>query len=138
MARISNWPRALSDYITENERHPFIWGEHDCLLFAAGAIKAITEHDPANFWRGKYHSAFGAARVFKDWGGIEEMVATIAGAEGYEEEPVKLAQRGDLMLHHQRRWPAGGICMGVWSAFAGADQITMLKTASCARAWRVN
>lgn len=138
MPRISNWPRALSDYISANEHQAFVWGSHDCILFATGAIEAITGHDPANHWKGRYHSPLSAARIFKNWGGFEEMIATIAGGEGFEEEPVTMARRGDLVLLHQRRWPNSGICLGVWSAFAGPEHITLVKTAECVRAWRVN
>jgi len=136
MPRVNNWPRALNDYVAAHERQAFAWGTNDCIMFACGAIEAITGKDPAHHWRGQYHSAFGAARIFKARGGFEEMVATIAGAEGFAEIPVTQAHRGDLMLLVGKR-PVAGVCLGVWSAFTGPEQIALVKTAECARAWRV-
>jgi len=136
-ARISNWPRALADYVSAREREPFAWGRHDCILFACGAIDAIIGKDPAHHWRGAYSTALQAARIFKAWGGFEEMVATIAGAEGFDEQPVTMARRGDLVLLQQDRWPAAGVCLGVLSAFVGKEHLIMVKTAACSRSWRV-
>jgi hypothetical protein len=136
MPRISNWPRALADYVAANEREAFAWGTRDCVMFAAGAVAAIAGKDPAHHWRGQYASALGAARIFRNWGGFEEMVATIAGAEGFDEQPVTMARRGDLVLL-AGKWPAAGVCLGLYSAFTGPKQIVMVKTAQCSRAWRV-
>jgi hypothetical protein len=136
MPRISNWPRALADYVAANQHKAFAWGKQDCIMFACGAIEAITGKDPAHHWRGQYASALGAARIFRNWGGFEEMVSTIAGAEGFDEQPVAMARRGELVLL-QKRWPNSGVCLGMWSAFAGKNNIVMVKTAECYRSWRV-
>lgn len=137
MPRVNNWPRALNDYVAAHEQQAFAWGAHDCIMFACGAIEAITGKDPAHHWRGKYASAFGAARIFHDWGGFEEMIATIAGAEGFDEVPVPQARRGDLVLIHEKR-PSAGVCLGLHSAFTGKDRLMLVKTAACSRAWRVS
>lgn len=135
--RVSNWPRALADYVAAHEQTPFSWGTHDCIMFACGGIEAVTGHDPAHHWRGKYSTAMQAARIFKDWGGFEEMIATIAGGEGFDEQPITMARRGDLVLLQQGKRPVAGICLGVFSAFAGPEHLTMVKTAACSRSWRV-
>lgn len=135
--RVSNWPAALADYVREREQKPFAWGTHDCIMFACGAIEAITGHDPAHHWRGTYGNAFQAAHIFRAWGGFEEMIATIAGGEGYDEQPITMARRGDLVLLHEGRHPAAGVCLGVFSAFTGPKHLIMVKTATCSRAWRV-
>ena len=45
--RTPYWRSALAAYIAETMRKPFAWGLHDCALFAAGAVEAMTGNDPA-------------------------------------------------------------------------------------------
>lgn len=33
-------------YIADRQAMPFAWGTHDCVIFAAGAIHALTGNDP--------------------------------------------------------------------------------------------
>lgn len=37
---------SLAAYIAAREAVPFVWGTHDCVTFAAGAIAALTGADP--------------------------------------------------------------------------------------------
>lgn len=54
--RLPDWLARLSAYIDEVRRRPFEYGQHDCTLFAAGAVAAMTGEDPAAAYRGKYAS----------------------------------------------------------------------------------
>lgn len=139
--RLSNWPRALDTFIAAHAETPFAWGTNDCIMFASEAIAAITGHDPAAEWRGRYRSALGAARIFRPWGGFGEMVAAIAEASGYHGQNVLMAQRGDLMLLPTTAtgllWPAAGVCLGKVSAFAGPTGLTLRRTVDCNRSWRI-
>lgn len=82
---------ALLRFLAERTAMPFAWGPHanDCVSFAAGAIRAQTGRRllPDRRWS----TALGAARVLKEFGGIENAVsnrlAPIAPA---------LARRGDV------------------------------------------
>lgn len=138
MPLISNWPKALSDFIEKNKYKNFSWGENDCIMFASSCINAITSNDPAAQWRGKYSTALSAARIFSDFGGFENMIDTVSSDFGYIDVPVNKSQRGDLVMHTQRRWPACGINLGSLSAFAGVDGLVLIKTKMCVRAWRIN
>lgn len=40
--RLPDWPERLAAYIAANRPLPFAWGTHDCALFAAGAVQAVT------------------------------------------------------------------------------------------------
>tara|TARA_R110000868_G_scaffold16851_3_gene74626 strand:- start:4518 stop:4931 length:414 start_codon:yes stop_codon:yes gene_type:complete len=137
MPRITNWPAALDQYIDRSKYIPFKWGENDCIMFACAGINAITGKNPSAPWLGNYTTALGAARIFKQYGGFEDMIATIASEHGYNERPVALAQRGDLMLH-DNKWPSAGICVGRLSAFVSRDSLLFVKTADCRRVWMIN
>lgn len=44
--RLPDWPDRLHEFIVVRWHAPFAWGRHDCLLFAGGAIAAMTGADP--------------------------------------------------------------------------------------------
>ena len=46
MIRKGDWEQALMRHVSACERTPFAYGEHDCTMFAAGAVLAMTGHDP--------------------------------------------------------------------------------------------
>lgn len=85
----------LTRYIEDVRRKPFAYGEHDCALFAAGAIKAFRGKDFAADYRGTY----GTLQE-----GLERLKAD--GFSGYVDyaravlEPVQrpFAQRGDIAI----------------------------------------
>lgn len=54
--RLPDWKPRLAAYLSSCARQPFAEGRHDCALFAAGAVGAMTGNDPAARWRGKYQT----------------------------------------------------------------------------------
>lgn len=52
--RRPDWKARLSAYVDAVRREPFAYGSHDCALFAAGALEAMTGEDPARAFRGTY------------------------------------------------------------------------------------
>lgn len=54
MHRLPDWLARLSAYIDAVRRKPFEHGAMDCALFSAGAVEAMTGHDPAAAYRGQY------------------------------------------------------------------------------------
>lgn len=131
--RLRDWPDRLAALFAARAAEPFAWGRHDCCLFAADAVLAVTGHDPAADLRGAYTTAAGAARVLEPFGGV----AGVAIARAGRVVPVALAQPGDVGLSHQD--PArptlavwGG---GAWHA-AGAVGVVVVPTETVVRAWR--
>ena len=53
VTRLPDWRARLAAWIEGCRRRPFGPG-HDCALFAAGAVAAMTGVDPAARWRGRY------------------------------------------------------------------------------------
>ena len=76
-------------------RADFKPGEHDCALFVAGGIAAMTESDPGAAWRGKYSTIRGGLKAVKE-AGFEDHVALVASL--YPEIARSFAQVGDLAV----------------------------------------
>lgn len=55
-ARLPDWRPRLSAYLAEVCGQAFRPGLHDCALFVAGAVEAMTGVDAAAQWRGTYRS----------------------------------------------------------------------------------
>lgn len=108
--RCSDWETALSGYLASVANLPFKYGHHDCALFAAGAVKAMTGIDPMGSIRGKYRSIAGSVRAIKTFG-VDTLEAAIDGL--FAEKPIAFARRGDLVLF------AGsvGVCVGADALF---------------------
>jgi hypothetical protein len=92
MFRREDWPEQLANYIAESATKPFAWGEHDCILFAVGAIRAVgVEVDLKVTWK----TELGAAKELKKRGGFESAISKYLG------DPLEyagLAKRGDIGL----------------------------------------
>ncbi|HDR2381717.1 DUF6950 family protein [Enterobacter roggenkampii] len=100
-----DWHNRLIAVIRAAEKRPFLWGEHDCCLFAADCAEAMTGDNFADGWRGTYDSVTGAKKALLRGGGSLEKVL----AKYLDEVPVKMAQRGDIAVVEN----AGTRCAGV-------------------------
>lgn len=106
MQRRSDWRRRFGAYIEMAMRVPFRPGQHDCALFAAGAVEAITGTDLARGYRGYRTLNEGRSKLAK--AGFDELSALVA--EKLPEIPVALSRPGDLAI---LRDEAGGEAFGV-------------------------
>ena len=115
-ARLPDWRTRLEDYLTRVARRPFRPGRHDCALFVAGAVEAMTGEDPAAAWRGAYRS-LAAGQDALHAAGFTDHVALVASA--CEEVPPALAAVGDIAVLpgdgngaalgcYQRQWRGHG------------------------------
>ncbi|ENO1078408.1 DUF6950 family protein [Enterobacter sp. SLBN-59] len=100
-----DWHNRLIAVIRAAEKRPFLWGEHDCCLFAADCAEAMTGDNFADGWRGTYDSETGAKKALLRGGGSLEKVLD----KYLDEVPVKMAQRGDIAIVEN----AGTRCAGV-------------------------
>jgi hypothetical protein len=101
MARRDDWERRLDDVFVAALTKPFVWGEHDCAMFVADCVYAMTDVDCAlPHFRGRYYTEIGAARRTREYcgGHIEKMAEKIARDEGWPDIPVSTAGRGDVLL----------------------------------------
>ena len=137
--RREDWPERLRAFVEAAARTPFAYGSHDCLLFATGAIEAMTGTDLAAAARGTYRDAEGAAAALAAFagGGVLEAAERVAAEHGLQEIAWPLAQRGDVAVVRTPLGPALGICTGTHAAVAAPVGLAMVQMARIARAWRV-
>lgn len=140
MTRRSTWEADLSAYIASVRSRPFAFGEHDCGLFAAGAVLAITGDDPAAPFRGQYSTELGCAKALKKFG-AGDLKSTLGAL--FDDRPIGRLQRGDLVWNGE----AVGVCMGDYALFVGraetveaeevAEGLIRIPRAEWAGGWRV-
>lgn len=115
-------------FLPRYRSRPFVWGECDCCLFAADWLNARCGIDPASELRGRYHNAFGAARVLQRLG--LRSVAQLGDRHLGARLPPLALQRGDIALVQQDDLPpALGIVWGdaVW-AMAEHGAVALART----------
>lgn len=61
--RLHDWPERLSKTIAAARGTPFAYGRHDCCIFAADCVEALTGIDLAADWRGKYDDEIGGMKL---------------------------------------------------------------------------
>jgi hypothetical protein len=131
MARLPDWERRLSAYLSAPGRDVFAWGANDCALFAAGAVEAVTGEHPFPDVAGTYSDREGAAEVLRGLGGT--LFRTVDTA--FPRKEVGFAQRGDLVMAQD----ALGVCMGARGVFLQLDLpgFAFLPRSSFTHAWEV-
>lgn len=94
--RVEGWPIALSAELKRREKMPFVWGENDCMMFAADCIYIMSGIDFAADFRGKYDSREGADAIIAEYGTVIKMLSHILDCS--PERNFMLATRGDVAL----------------------------------------
>jgi hypothetical protein len=136
--RIDNWPKHLQAFLDERRAMPFAWGSNDCCLFAADCIKVLTGLDLAEDLRGTYDSDLSAARVLKEFEGVEQIAVTRCAEHGFSEVPVSFAQRGDLLLVVTERGPTLAICTGIRCTAPTESGRVETPTLEASRCWHIS
>jgi hypothetical protein len=144
LKRKQHWAtRAYHHFLPSRAKMPFEWGKHDCALFAADGIEAITGVDIAAEFRGQYSDEAGAWKAIQTITGgetVEDAAAWCAARHGLAELPLPLfAQRGDLcIVEDSGRLIAGLVHLsGRHIVAAGEDGLHRLPITAIKRAWRV-
>lgn len=136
LARLFDWASRLQAFLQARRRTPFAWGIHDCALFAADGVLAMTGTDLAADHRGAYDDEDGAIAAIG--GDLEAFAVGIAGAHELEEIAPGLAQRGDVALFPGMAGATLGIIVGAHGACCRAPAgYALLPRAQASRAWRV-
>lgn len=133
--RFSDWPSRLNEFIHSRRSTPFQWGQHDCCLFAADAVQAITGDDHAAEYRGKYTTELGAARALKKHGN-GTLEATLTAKLG-DPIPRLRASRGDVVAVNTKDGVALGIFYGAGAICVTRDGLTTLPLNEILTVWRV-
>lgn len=114
-ARLPDWEARLAAYLEPLRERPFAWGTHDCCLFCAGAVEAMSGVDPMPEFRGRYTTAIGAERALRRYG-----AGTLDATLDNKFTPVvaSLAKRGDIVMSGGLL----GISMGPHLVAVGRDE----------------
>lgn len=93
--RIRNWEIALADHLSSVRKLPFSWGNNDCCLFAANAVRSITGLDFGASFRG-YSDEAGAIEALRrnGVGTVEEAASLVLGAPM---KNIRFVKRGDVV-----------------------------------------
>ena len=91
IVRRQDWPTVLANMVAAAYCEPFAWGTHDCCIWAADVIQAMSENhvDLAASYRGTYSDEAGAAAVISaatGGGDLEDLIESIATANGFLEK----------------------------------------------------
>lgn len=130
--RRPDWESRLIAFVEVNRARPHAYGQWDCLLMSAGAVKAVTGKDHGTKkHRGKYRSAATASRYLRSLG-FDSAEAMLDGF--LPEKPVGFAHRGDLVLASDG---VPALCMGEFALSVGEQGFVTVPRADWRKAWRV-
>lgn len=133
--RLQDWPERLAALVEARREVPFAWGSHDCALFMADAVAAVTGEDPAAAFRG--YTTEAEAEEILGAEGLEGVVARALAEFGCGDCPPALAQRGDVALALLGNQPTMVVVLGEVLAGPGPRGLVFLPSARIQRAWSV-
>ncbi len=134
LTRLPDWQARLHAWLLEVGGKPFKPGRHDCALFAAGAVAAMTGEDPAAVFRGRYRTLRGGLRVLRRAGWRDHIA--FAAAQLDEINPL-LARPGDLAVVPADGGDALGVVQGEWIYVLGLQGMGMVPLTAATRAFRL-
>jgi hypothetical protein len=149
LIRTKHWAtRELNSHLVTHARKHFVWGQHDCALFAADAIKCFTGTDIAADFRGQYDdqaSALRAIKVITGGATVADAAAWCAAKHGLVEYAHPLhAQRGDLVIMRQNAADVDAQLLAGIVHLSGAHLVTVsehglvrLPITNVVRAWKI-
>lgn len=116
MTRLPDWRPRLAAYVQDAWRKPFRYGEHDCSLFAAGAVEAMTGVNPAAPLPCRYDTLQGGLEALEAFGfkGPADVAMSL-----FQRVPKAQAQVGDLVVADMPDGPAVGVVQGPRVYFVG-------------------
>ncbi len=120
MTRHPLWRARLEVFVGASARRPFAWGEHDCCLWALGAIDAVCGTRLADQVRGQYNSSDGAVAyaASRGWRTAADACRDVCG----EPLPRVGAMRdGDLCARALPSFPFGTVLVRVGDTLMGPD-----------------
>ena len=90
--RLPDWRTRLIEYLAQSARAAFVPGTHDCALFLAGGVAAMTDRDYASDFRGKYDTTRAGLKLIKA-AGFEDHIAL--ARHHLRQKSVAFANEGD-------------------------------------------
>jgi hypothetical protein len=136
LIRRKDWRSRLTAAVDGFRGVPFAWdGIHDCGMFFAAGVEAVTGVDIAAPLRGRYWSKSGAFRALRDLG-FEDHVAYVASILPELGNPA-MARAGDGVVIETEDGPALAIVTGATIACYGPAGLGFVSFGSHVRAFRI-
>lgn len=135
--RQSGWQMRLCQYLSTSARTQFQDGQHDCALFAAGAVAAMTGVDLAEGWRGRYSTIRGGMRVLRKAGYEDHVALAAAHLRERTRQAGDAAQPGDLAVIPTDDGPALGVVQGVQVYVLRRDGLGLVPLSAAIRIFEV-
>jgi len=132
--RKEGWEKILDDYFASQRNEPFLWGENDCVLFAARcALKIIDRDLSAELLQYGKYDKLRAYEIIKENGG------SIAGIfDKYFSRKLKtMAQRGDIALVNHNGSEAAGVVSGFYVICKSLDGIAHVHRDNILKVWDI-
>ena len=130
--KTEGWQVRLAAYLSDCKERPLAYGQHDCALFAAGAVQAMTELDLAEGWRGRYTTLRGGLRVLRAQGYADQ----VALAAAHLPETVS-PRPGDLAVIDAPHGPALGVLQGAMVYVLGDPILSLVPVSAASRFFEV-
>lgn len=132
--RLADWQLNFEKFIAKYRHSPFVWGKHDCCLFAANSVLAITGKDYAESLRDSYDSVESAVKVIKQFGGIESIASSLTGISPVS---ASYADVGDVLLVLQCGREMLAVCNGSTMFAPGERGLITLETHTALKTWKI-
>lgn len=130
--RLPDWQPRLAQLVTQRMRHPLQWGVHDCCLWAADAVQAVTGTDLAAGLRGTYSTQAEAQARLLQLGGLAALCVDRLGPVAR----TALAQPGDIGLATVGEVRALVVCGGTHFLAVGGGGLLPVAPSGVVRVWR--
>ena len=132
--RRRDWVSRLLETVESAQGRPFAWGQHDCCLFAARCIDAMTDSKWAIDLELWYWDEATALAYIESEGSIRASVSRRFG----DPVPPLLARRGDIVLVDSPIGEAVTVCVGPSLVGAAPSGLTVLPLSAGLCAWRID
>lgn len=109
LKRLPDWQPRLHHWLHDIKGRSFEPGQHDCCIFAAGAVEAQTGVDLATGFRGDYTTIAGGLIALRR-AGFADHIDLIT--HHLPEAPLVTAREGDLVIVPTADGPATGLVQG--------------------------
>ncbi len=127
----------LDRYLRSWRHRPFVWGETDCVRFAAGWVALVTGRDPVAATAGRYGGCREALRLMVAATGTADLVTATSVILGPPLDVPLSARLGDVVAITTPAGPALGLCAGDAIAAPGPAGLVCRPLTSIIASWRI-
>lgn len=142
LTRLADWQSRLQSCMDARRDAHFEYGVFDCCLFTCDCVEAVTGHDMAAWFRGRYGTRREALELVRQRTGhatVRAIAEHAADECGMRAVDILMAQRGDMVLVGRGRKAVLGVVslLGTDVMCAGTDGIVRVEFEHVTAAWRV-